>query len=118
MKRWVVIFLSLFVAVASLTGLWNSYHDLGDAKTAGQRATEYSVLLYGICGIPAALGFFYKRKWSLLLLWFWVAGCTSASAISPVAYGETPWIVGLVSGVFCVLLLSPIPIFGSRYIHS
>jgi hypothetical protein len=116
MKGWVLITLLVLIGALSVAGLWSAMTDLRHAKKFGELFVSWSALIYGTSGVPAVLGILFKRKWGLPFLWIWGAGCVIASTFAPIFYGEAPVYAGVISGVSCVLLLSPIIYFGSRAI--
>lgn len=87
-----VLALSVYLALAA-------FHDWGAAAGAGQRIAAITQVAYCILGAVAGLAALFRRSLLGPLAVLWVLAVSVAATLAPVVWGETSWLVGIVSGL-------------------
>jgi hypothetical protein len=98
--------LVLLLLAAAYFGLTSGFGLLREAHTGAQWLATGTELLYGLTALLALAALASRHKWTLRLLIVWAAAVTATSALAPVVWGGTSWMVGAESGGGAGLLLA------------
>lgn len=98
--------LSIFVlALTGVLGVVNGASEWGDAATALQKSVTGGVLLYGILGIPGAIGLALRKRWSLPIVVLWGVVVTYVPAAAVLGYApDGTWSAALPGSIAAGLI--------------
>ena len=92
--------ISIIVLLAiGITGLISCLNDFGDVNSSGQRIMNTAQFVYAILSLFLAADLLVRWQYFRPILFVWLVSFTIAAGMSPIVWGNTSLIEGLVAGV-------------------
>lgn len=99
---------ALLPAALGVLGFLNGPSDWRSATTAGQYLAAGGVVLHGPLGVAAALAVVAGHAWGRPLLTAWAVVVTFVAGVAPVAWGDAPAMIGVLSAFSAAMLVAAV----------